>query len=238
MLNTYLANTQLLLQSTSAQASQLYTTANLTTFINLARSQLAGEARCIRNFASLTLAASTRSYAFSSVVLGSPSTGIQGIFNIWQALVNSGTGYQWMQPRPVPWFTLYFLGLATPNSGKPTTWCQYGQGVTGSILVDPVPAQTYTLLLDTICYPVPLADDTTAEAIPYPWTDCVPFFAAYYALMSAQRSQDAEMMYKRYEEYARRARDMSNPDVMTSNYVQSADLTLSNKLGISPQGGQ
>ena len=55
-------------------------------------------------------------------------------------------------------------------------------------------------------------DSTTPEAIPYLWTDAVPFFAAYYALLSAQAGQrqgDADRMFARYQEFTNRARRFS-----------------------------
>jgi hypothetical protein len=142
-----------------------------------------------------------------------------------------------MHSRPFPWFTLYALNQIVPKTDVPKEWSQFGQGVAGTIFVDPLPDQDYTLTLDTICYPDDLVDDTTVEVIPYPWTDCIPFFAAYYTLLGAQRMADAEQMFERYERFMTRARGMSNPDVLRNNFMQSVDQTLPNKLGMKPSRG-
>jgi hypothetical protein len=39
------------------------------------------------------------------------------------------------------------------------------------------------------------------EAIPYPWTDSVPYFAAYWALMNTQREADAQLMVQRWIQF-------------------------------------
>lgn len=238
-LTNYLAQTRRLLQNPPATTS-LYTTADLTIFINLARSQLAGENQCIRAMGTLAFAMGSRSANFTSINTGvSATTGIAGVLNIKQASIALASGALFMRVRSFPWFNQYHLMSAVQVPGQPKVYAQYSQGVNGSLYIDPLPDTDYSLNLDCVCYPIPLVDDTTVEAIPYPWTDCVPFFACYYAYMSAQRQGDADLFYKRYQEFAQRGRDMSNPDVLTHLYPQARDLTLVNKLGVQPprQGG-
>jgi hypothetical protein len=73
------------------------------------------------------------------------------------------------------------------------------------------------------------------------WTDAVPFFAAYFALMSAQtnaRMADAANMYKgHYNEFMDRARKQSNAGVDRWLYSQAADPAQAAKMGIKA-GGQ
>lgn len=243
VLSQYVTATQRLLQNPPSAAAKLFNTTDLEAFINIGRGQIAGEGECLRNFASLTLAPNTRAYNFSSIVLSTPNTGIQGVFNVRQSLFNIGSGqggqgYQWMHPRSFPWFVLYKLNNVVPPEGPPSEWSQFGQGTTGSIYIDPVPDQAYVISLDTVCFPDDLVDDTSVEIIPYPWTDCVPFYAAYYAYMSAQKPSDAQMMFKNYEQYMARARSMSNPDVVPQAYSQPGqDPTMGNRLGVK-QGRQ
>lgn len=238
MLNSYLNLTQLQLQYPASAAQKLFTTADLTSFINLARSQLAGEGECIRTIGSLSLAANTRSYNFSSITLPNAPAGTQGIFNIRQTWLNVGQGQVWLHPRSFEWFTLYALNNVVPPTGAPVRWCQFGQGVTGSLYFDLLPDQTYTVTTDTICYPEALVTDSTPEAIPYPWTDVVPFYAAWYALCAAQRFADADKMMERVHLYMQRARSMSNPDVLPQNYLQAPpDPTLGQHLGLNQRRG-
>jgi hypothetical protein len=238
MLASYLTRTEQLLQNPGAPSS-LYSTPDLTEYINLARGQMAGDAECMRIYTTLPVAGGTQQYPFSAVDLTS-AVGVRGVLNIRTAWLQIASGQAWMRPRPFEWFSLYELNNPVPQQGQPKVWSQFAQGVDGSIFVSPVPDAAYVLQLDTLCYPIDLLDDTTVEAIPFPWTDAVPFLAAYYALLSAQsaaRQADADRMFARYEEYRNRARRFSNPVVMPYIYPQVGDPVRANKLGQQPAGG-
>ena len=243
--STYLPQTQQLLQNPAAPTS-LYSASLLTGYINTARGQLAGEGMCIRAIGTLVTVAGQRAYNFSSLNLGvAATTGIQGAININTIWVNVGGGMQWLTPRGWEWFGLYHLNNVVPTQALPTVWAQYGQGAAppgaitgasfgGSIYLDPVPDQVYTLNCDCTCYPMTLVADADVEAIPYLWTDAVPFFAAYYALLSAQtsaRTRDAGEMLKMYEMFVDRARKASNPMQLGGMYQQSEDLFTRLKIG-------
>lgn len=239
MLTSYLTRTTQLLQNPGAPTS-LYSTSDLTEYVNLARGQLAGDGECIRVYATLPIVQGTQQYPFSAIDLGGAS-GVEGVLNVRTIWLGIGSGQVWIRPRSFAWFGLYELNNPVPVQGPPTVWSQYAQGVNGSIFVSAVPDSTYTLTLDTLCYPIPLVSDATVEAIPYPWTDAVPFLAAYYALLSAQsaaRQADADRMFARYEEYRNRGRKFSNPVVSPFLYPQAGDPTRANKLGVSSGGGQ
>ena len=57
----------------------------------------------------------------------------------------------------------------------------------------------------------------TPEAIPEPFSDAVPFYAAWLCLMTLQRQADANLMLARYKELARRGRQLSTPTVLPEN---------------------
>lgn len=256
MLTAYLTSTRSLLQLPGSNSTSLYSDTDLTRFINTARGQVAGEGGCIRLHGSLSTVVGTDNYQFSAIGTGTPATnGIQGVIRIDSMHCVAGIGQVWMTPRPWPWFSLYNRNNPVPPQGQPTEWAQYGQGGApppaiapsggsvqgGTFYVSPVPDDIYQLNCNTICYPVALVDDTTVEALPYFWTDAVPFFAAYFALMSAQtnaRMADAAQMYKgHYNEFMTRARNQSNPDVNNWIYQQSGDPAQATKMGIKG-GGQ
>lgn len=238
MLAQYLTQTARLLQNPPA-APALYATSDLTSFINTARGQVAGDAECIRVLGSLPLAVGNRGpYPFSAINVGTSSvTGVDGPFNVRQVMVVIGGGNLNVRSRPWPWFQLYKLSRVVPPTGRPSTFSQYAQGTSGSLYFDPVPDVAYVAAVDTVCRPIALVDDTTVEAIPYPWTDAVPFFAAYLALLSAQRAADADAMLKRYENFRDRARKSSTPGVLPGQYPQQSDPTMENKLGLAAQRG-
>jgi len=235
VLTSYLTSTRRLLQLPPATTA-LYLDSDLTAFINTARGQMAGETNCIRVFGTLALINPTIVYPFSSINISGVS-GAGSVIHIRQVWVQVAGGSVPLRVRSFPWFGQFHLNEVVPTTGQPQVWSQYAQGANGSVYVWPVPDMGYTLNLDTVCLPVALADDTTIEAIPQLWQDAVPYFAAYYAYLSAQRSADADRMYKIYEEFIGRARNSATPEVLPHAYVQTPDQTLQNKLGIQPSRG-
>ena len=214
---------------------------DLTGWINTARSQLAGEAECVRVLGTIPTILNVRNYNFASINTGvAATTGVQGALHVRSMRYAVASGFQWVAPRAWEWFELYDLNNPVPGACPPREWAQYGQGQTGSLFVDLLPDQIYTLTLDCVCVPIPLVDDTTVEAIPYPFTDAVPYFSAYLALLSAQmgaRRADAEAMFGYYQTFTQRARQFSNPSLLRGNYEQSADPTMQAKLGLQKQAG-
>jgi hypothetical protein len=245
MLTTYLTATQSLLQNPAAPIP-LYATTALTTYINSARNQLAGEAKCIRYMGTLALTAGTQVYPYSAIALaGGTAAGIAGVLDVETLWYQVGVGQKWIRPRPWPWFSLFELNNPVPVGGPPKVWAQYGQGASaqasplpvggGSLYVSPPPDFAYAVNVDCVCYPIALVNDTTAEALPFLWTDAIPYFAAYLALLSAQtgiRTQEALGMYKLYSEFVDRARKASTPMVLPSINPQVPNPTRQNQLGV------
>jgi hypothetical protein len=256
VISYYLLQTQRLLQNPSAPTS-LYSSGDITSYINTMRGQIAGDGKCVRVQGTITTVIGQRNYNFSAINLGTPSvTGVQGVMNIRDMRYAVGSGAKYVRPRPWEWFNIYKLNNPVPASGAPTTWAQYGQGSaglgtitnvgtgtlsSGSFYIDPLPDLAYTLTMDCECYPIALAADTDVEAIPYMWTDAIPFGAAWYALLSSQtsaRMQDAEKYLSYYQMYQERARRSANPDVNKSNYEQQPNITLPNQLGVQQRARQ
>lgn len=246
MLTNYETDTQNLLQKPGA-VTPLYPVSSIDRWVNIARGQLAGEAECIWYSGTISTVVGQRNYNFSAINTGTSSAnGIQGVMHVRSIRYNVGSGQQWIAPRPTEWFDLYALNNPVPVNGVPLSWAQYGQGsagtstgssASGSFYLDPPPDLIYTLNCSCICYPIALVDDTTVEAIPYQWIDAVPFFAAYYALMSAQssaRQGEAARMFEMYQTFVQRARQASNPDTLRWQYRQAVDLTQPQKLGLQP----
>lgn len=223
--------------------------ADVTSYINTARGQIAGEGECIRTLVTLTATTGNRVYSFASLSATTTANGIQAVMHVRSIRRTSGSGYIYINPRAWEWFELYHLSVAAPVNAAPTTWSQYGQGAaadntttmvtSGSLYLDPPPDVVYTLNCDCICYPIALADDTTKEAIPYPWTDCVPYYAAYLAFYDSQRMQDAQVMWEQYQTFINRARMAANPSVNRNIYEQSSSQFIPTRFQVSPPvGGQ
>jgi hypothetical protein len=241
MLTSYENQTEQLLQNPAAPAT-LYPTAVLDTYINTARVQVAGESGCIRYMATAAITTGNRGpYAFSGFNTGTSSAnGIQGVLNARAMWYQSGSGQVWITPRSFDWFSIYDLNTTAPASGPPQEWAQYGQGVNGTVYVNQDPDQNYTLNVDAICYPIPLASDSTVEAIPPLWQTAVPYFAAYLALLAAQtgaRVQDAQKMLQLYELFTARARKFANPEVMPLQYDQAVPQVQAAQYGGQGKAG-
>lgn len=248
MLAAYRTDTANLLQSPGAP-NALYATDDLDRWINIARGQLAGEGECIRAIGTVNTVIGQREYSFANLNLGvSATTGISGAIHVRRINYAVGDGQKWIAPRPWEWFELYCLNNAVPEPGPPATWAQYaqgaaaghGSGASGSFSIDPPPDVVYALKCDCVCYPNTLVIDNDVEAIPYLWTDAVPFFAAYYALLSSQTSAryaDAERLMNHYQTFVERARKASNPSVLRWQSQQASDPTQGNKIGIQKAMG-
>jgi hypothetical protein len=238
------------LQNPSAPTS-LYATADLTSWINQARGQLAGEAECCRVIGTIQTVIGQRTYNFSSINIGvAATTGLQGIIHVRRISYNVASGQKWFSPRAFEYFDYYFLNNPVPVNGPPSEWTEYAQGgsgqgsitgigagsmASGSFMIDPPPDLAYTLNCDCVAYPIALAADTDVEAIPFLFSDAVSYFAAYLALLSSQtsaRQADAERMFGYYQTFVKRARQFSNPSVNRGSYQQSSDPTLANKFGM------
>ncbi len=194
--------------------SGLIPTPTLDRYINTARMQLAADAECVRSSATLTCTIGTQGYGLSSLVLvPSVAVGISGVFTLRSGFVEGAS--MPLEFRSWEWFSAYYL---TSNaSGEPTALAQQGQGTFGTLFLRPVPNAAFNIMFDTACLPIILVDDTTPEAIPGLWTDAVPFYAAWLAMMQLQRQADAHIMLTRYQELALRGRQESTPSELPDN---------------------
>lgn len=214
---------------------------DLIDYINTARGQIAGEAECIRNISAISAVIGQQRYNFSSINTGTPAlSGIQGVIHVRRIQYLVGTGQKWIKGKSWEWFDFQRLNNPVPTSGAPTEWAQYGQGASGNFYIDPLPDVAYTLSCDCVCYPINLATDTDLEIIPYLWTDAIPYFAAYLALLALTGSanSDAAMkMYGLYEIFMQRARSAANPSLNAFAFEQSKDPAMAGRFGTATQRG-
>jgi len=196
--------------------------------------QLAGETGCVRGTGQLALATGANAYAFEFISPIYPATlgaSVQGVYSVRQMALVSGNGQVYMGSRPYPWAWLYWLNNASPVLGTPNEWSQFGIGQEGSLFVNPAPSGNFVVMCDATWVPIELGSDTDPEAIPYAYTDAVPYMAAYYAFMSAQRQSDADKMYSRFLEFKARAQKIAVPNVLMGQYDQMQAPP------VGPQGG-
>jgi hypothetical protein len=179
-----------------------------------------------------TLAASAATPSGPTLTGG--NSGLAGVLNVRQITYAVGQGQKFVHPRPFPYFNLFYLANAVPQAGAPTTWSQYGQGASGSFYIN-LPDINYSLSLDTSCYPTPLALDTDFEAIPYLFTDAVPFLAAHLSFLTLQQPDPAQKMMEEFEQFIGKARHGNTPGVLPGSFAQSPDLFMNNRLGLQKQ---
>jgi hypothetical protein len=124
-------------------------------------------------------------YPFSTVPLGS----FPGVSEIYAVKSISFIYMNYRYSIPVFDFSTYQAYVRIyPQQYLyvPTCAAQYGQGVNGSIYMYPIPSYVYQMEWDTFCLPLDLESDTDFEAIPLPWTECVPYFTAHLAFLEMQ----------------------------------------------------
>lgn len=78
---------------------------------------------------------------------------------------------------------------------------QFLQGTSGDLFLFPLPSQTYQFEVDCQCLPLDLVDNLSVEAIPDPWTDAVPFYAAHLAYLELQDFNRAQGYLAMYEKF-------------------------------------
>lgn len=193
-LSAYQSITQGLIQSPQSPIP-LLPTPQLTSFINLARSQVAIDGECVRTVATGTVAGGLVEQPLSGLTIFQQGTAYE------QAIVvrNATLGGARMDIRPWDWFVAYNMASPEPTP----TMAQQGRGSLATLYISS--PNGGALWTDIVALPVPLVDDTTYDAISYPWSDAVPFYAAWYAYMAFQRQADADMFMVRYRELMHRA---------------------------------
>lgn len=239
-LNSYLQQTQRLLNDENAQ---FYNVSDLQVYINIARNTIATQSECLVTSVNLSTGSGTQSYALSSLA---PATGLNAAINVRSVRSIVGGLGAILEARPWQWFTNYYLvGANTTTAGVPTVWAMQNQGSTGNLWFWAIPNATITMSVEASWTPVALVSDSTPENLAYPWTDAVPYFAAYLAYLNAQRAQDAQHMFTLFNAFMKAARVGVTPDWMAPNSptlkpLQSAfDPTATNLPNAKPsQGGE
>jgi hypothetical protein len=145
--------------------------------------------------------------------------GIRSILSIQSIAVSWGSNKPIL--RQIDWsgFQAYCRSINLASTNWPTVWAQYAQGAAGSVYLFPIPSQVAQMEWDCYCQPIDLVDDDTVEAIPYPFTRAVPYYAAYQAYMSDQKRDFADYYEAKYLAELRAARADVSPAVVADFYM-------------------
>jgi hypothetical protein len=145
--------------------------------------------------------------------------GMSQVIKVFSVACNqSGTYKPMLQEKIWSEYQAYLRIYSNTQQNYPIYWAQYGQGVAGSFYLFPWPSQPLQLDVDVCCTPIALVTDGTVEAIPYPWTDAVPYYAAYLAYENSSRKEDADRMFKMYSMFMKRGRAFSEHPYMPDYY--------------------
>lgn len=100
----------------------------------------------------------------------------------------------------------------------PTMWSQLGQGSGGSAFLYPIASQPYQMEWDSTCLPLELLTNQDVEAIPQPWTDAIPYFAAHLAFAELQNLNASMAFLKLYDEMVHRFSAYARPGRASNVY--------------------
>jgi len=184
-------------------------------YVNDARVQIALAAECLRQPAALTMIAAQQPYSFTAMTLTAAPTvpaGIAGVGNVRVAYLGLVTGgRRRLEMRACEWFDAYFLCQSAPVPGPPVITSRLQPGLSGTLWFAPAPDAAYPIQIDAVAYPSPLSFDTDPEALPLPWTDAVPFYAAYLAFLSVGQPDAAAAMWGEYQKFETRGTQLTTP---------------------------
>jgi hypothetical protein len=238
VLDSYEQRTQLLLADTK---DDRFNTFDLRTYINLGRAQTAADGECIRQPATISTVAGQRAYRWSTATFSSAPAAPAGLLGILSVRgisrqILDGPGQVGLRHRSWESFNSFNVQHPAPVAGIPVWWTTLQPGDEGTFWVDPIPDDAYLLILDPVCVPAPLLTDDDPEALPYPWTDAVPYYAAYLALLP-QHAQEATAMFAQYQTFVRRGTQMTTPTQNPMNYPGGQGATTASQR-VPVTGGQ
>jgi len=160
-------------------------------------------------------AAGQEVYNFSNFVMP-PTPGLGSVFAVKSiSLIFNTLRYS----IPVYSFSVYQAMIrryTRQYQYVPTIGSQFGQGTNGSLYLYPIAGQAYQLECDCFCLPSALAADADPELIPMPWTDAVPYFAAYLALLP-KKPNDARGMLDLFDKMMGRYSCAARPGRSTNS---------------------
>jgi hypothetical protein len=224
VLTDYQAQTQNLLNDAGSQVFRIET---LTNYINRARRRIAAGSGCVRIIPEgVKTQAGQERYDFKDWTANvQVYPGVREILAVRTLAIAIGPGSGAWKPvwNRVPFsdFQARFRiwnGAWVGTISYPGFYAQYGFGIGGSLYLAPIPSQVQPMELDCTCMPFPLMTDNDPEALVYPWTDAVPYFAAYLAMLQQQRIQDADAIRKIFEAELPFAASVALPQSITSPY--------------------
>jgi hypothetical protein len=155
-------------------------------------------------------------YPFSQVPLGT-IPGVDGIYNVRNVSIIFNN---WRYSCLFYDFSTYQASIRRyPQDYQyiPSVFSQVGQGKSGTLYEYALPNAAYQQEWSCVGSPADLISDQSVEAIPEPWTDSVPFLAAYYCMLSLSNLNAARFYKEEFDNFVSRYSAGSRPG-RTINY--------------------
>lgn len=189
-LATYLAQVRRLLHDPN---DTLWSEADKTAYINEGLKQRDLDSGGQRSILSVTLTAGDDTYLFSDAAVGNTSifdvVAINLIYNGLRVVLD-------MMPKTQ--LDATYRVFQSTYRDRPAAWCRFGsQGV----IFGPVPALAYVTEWDCVVFSADLVASTDADQLPYPYTQPVPYYAAYLAKINEQQQDEAQLHLEKYQYY-------------------------------------
>jgi hypothetical protein len=192
-LSDYITSTQYHLHDSSFR---FWSQTQLTLWINQARNKVAGDTLCLRQLmTTITLPQGTEQYAVqatsqtaSNYPAGSTTVQVMGITVYWNTL----------RIKLFDWsFTKLDAWTRSLQNYQQTPFAFARMGVL-SVFIAPIPQQVYNSDWECAITPPALVSDSSPEVIVQPYTEAIPYYAAYKAKINQQQLGEAEYFMKLY----------------------------------------
>lgn len=156
-------------------------------------------------------------YKFSDVDL-SPFPGVESVYMIKSvSLLFSAFRYS-LACYDFSTFQALVRQWAQQWQYVPAVCAQYGQGDDGSFYMYPIPSESYQLEWDCLCLPSDLIDDQSVEALPKPWSEAVPYFAAHLCFLELQNLNAANYFLDLFDKFVLRYSVYARPGRVINPY--------------------
>lgn len=192
VLSSYITATRRLLHDSNGT---MYSDSELTDGINTGRKKVSLDTYCLRSLQTVNLVAGTETYSVQAATsLLTRAIDVMNLTVLW--------GNQRVPLLQMVW-TEFNANMRVWQSfqNMPAAYSKYG-GPLGPIYIGPVPNTAYVSEWDVAYVPTDLVDDTTIDPLNYPFSDPVPYYAAYTAKFKQQAYGEAALYQQQYKEKA------------------------------------
>jgi len=205
-LSGYITETRRLLHDVNAN---FWTNAELTDYINDGRGHLVQDTGCNRVLQNHTITTGTETIDFSALPEGVRTLDVLNVILYW--------GNTRIPLYYLPWTDFNAqLRYWQTYTGRPIGFSMYGPK---KIYISPTADQDYACEIDTVVEPEDLSDSSPTETLPSPFTEAVPFYAAYLAKYQEQSYGEAEIFNQEYKKHVLQALNTSFTRRLPTPYI-------------------